>query len=157
MNNMNKQRWKKGATVAKKTVRNTLVSAPPRVAVKKLAIAAVAGACLAASALSVPLAHADANGWVAAASSPSHEQLDWAWGPNQAVSESRAMAQCATLQRASDCRLLATGPDCVAVAWDADDPINHAHGASGGGREVVLRTATAAAGPHANDAEVRCS
>lgn len=50
-----------------------------------------------------------------------------------------------------------TGPDCVAVVWDADEPINHAHGASGGGRAVVLRAATAAAGAYANGPEARCS
>jgi hypothetical protein len=100
--------------------------------------------------------HAE-GGWVTAASSPSHEQLDWAWGIDQAAAESKAMAQCAVLQRASDCLLLATGPDCVAIAWDGDQPINHAHGMSGGGREVVLRAAIASAGPYANDSEIRCS
>jgi hypothetical protein len=59
--------------------------------------------------------------------------------------------------RASDCLLLASGPDCVAVAWDADHPINHAHGVSAGGPEVVRQGAMAAAGPYANDPEVRCT
>src|SRR4249919_1726625 len=94
----------------------------------------VAGAALVGGLLSAPPAHAD-GGWVAAASSPSHEQMDFAWGIDQAAAESRALAQCAKLQRASDCLLLASGPDCLAVAWDGDEPINHAHGASGGGRE----------------------
>jgi hypothetical protein len=79
-------------------------------------------------------AHAD-DGWVAVASSPSHEQPDFGYGPDQATAESRALARCAVLERASDCLLLASGPDCVAVAWDADEPINHAHGGSGGGPE----------------------
>lgn len=101
-------------------------------------------------------AHAD-GGWVAAASSPSHEQMDFAWGIDQAAAESRVLAQCATLQRASDCLLLASGPDCVAIAWDGDQPINHAHGTSGGGREVVVQAAMAFAGPYANDIQSRCS
>ena len=116
----------------------------------------VAGAALAGGVLCAPPAYAD-GGWVAAASSPSHEQMDFAWGIHQAAAESRALAQCAQLQRASDCLLLASGPDCLAIAWDADQPINHAHGVSGGGREVVVRAAMAAAGPYANDIQSRCS
>jgi hypothetical protein len=71
--------------------------------------------------------------------------------------ESRVLAQCAQIQRASDCLLLASGPDCVAIAWDGDQPINHAHGASGGGRQVVVQAAIASAGPYANDPQSRCS
>lgn len=103
-----------------------------------------------------PIAHAD-GGWLAVASSPSHEQKDWAWGIDQAAAERRALTDCARLQRASDCVLLASGPDCIGTAWDGDQPINHAHGVSGGGRDVVLQAALAAAGPNANDPEVRCS
>ena len=106
--------------------------------------------------LQTPVASAD-GGWVAAASSPSHESAELVWGVNQADAESRALSQCAVLERADDCVLLASGPDCVAIAWDADQPINHAHGASGGGRTVVLRAALAAAGRFANDPSVRCS
>ena len=116
----------------------------------------VAGVALAGSVICTPFANAD-GGWVAAASSPSHEQVDFAWGIDQVTAEYRVLAQCAELQRAGDCLLLASGPDCVAVAWDGDQPINHAHGMSGGGPEVVLRAAMAAAGPHANDPDVRCS
>ena len=116
----------------------------------------VAGTALAGGILYAPPAHAD-GGWVAAASSPSHEQMDFAWGIDQAAAESRALAQCAQLQRASDCLLLASGPDCVAIAWDADQPINHAHGVSGGGRGVVVQAAMAAAGPYANDIQSPCS
>ena len=97
------------------------------------------------------------GGWEAVASSPSHEQIDFAWGFDQASAEARALSQCAELQRASDCLLLASGPDCVAVAWDGDQPINHAHGVSGGGRDVVIPAAMAAAGPYANDPSARCS
>lgn len=111
--------------------------------------------CLAAVTVAAP-ASAD-DGWVAAANSPSHESSEMVWGFDQADAESRALAQCAVLERADDCRLLASGPDCVAIAWDGDQPINHAHGASGGGRAVVLRAAMAAAGPFANDPSVRCS
>lgn len=116
----------------------------------------IAGAALVGSVVVAPSAHAD-GGWVAYASSPSHEQSDFAWGIDQVTAESRVLAQCAQLQRASDCALLASGPDCVAIAWDADQPINHAHGASGGGPDVVLQSAIADAGPRASDAQVRCS
>lgn len=120
----------------------------------RVLLAAIAVA--AAAALCAPAAHAD-GGWVAVASSPNHEQQDWAWGIDQGAAESKALAQCAVLQRASDCVLLATGPDCIATAWDGDQPINHAHGVSGGGRDVVMQAAIAAAGPYANDPQVRCS
>ena len=116
----------------------------------------VAGAALAGGVFCAPPAYAD-GGWVAAANSPSHEQMELAWGIDQAAAESRALVQCARIERASDCQLLASGPDCVAIAWDGDQPINHAHGMSGGGREVVVQAAMAAAGPHANDPGSRCS
>jgi hypothetical protein len=116
----------------------------------------VACAVVAGGILYAAPAQAD-GGWEAVASSPSHEQIDFAWGIDQSAAESRAMSQCAVLERATDCLLLASGPDCVAVAWDGDEPINHAHAASGGGREVVLQAATAAAGSYANDPAARCS
>jgi len=125
-------------------------------ALSHFAVTLVAGAAVASYALAAPPAHAD-DGWVAVASSPSHEQVDFAYGPDQATAESRVLALCAVRQRASDCLLLASGPDCVAVAWDADHPINHAHGVSGGGPEVVRQGAIAAAGRYANDPEVRCT
>ena len=115
-----------------------------------------AAAMVAVGVVLAPPVHAD-TGWVAAASSPSHEQLDFAYGPDQATAEYRALARCTQLQRAGDCILLASGPDCVAVAWDVDEPVNDAHGVSGGGPEVVLHAAMAIAGPHANDPDVRCS
>ena len=114
------------------------------------------GDLLAIGLVCAPVAHAD-DGWVAFANSPSHEQMDWAHGPDQATTESRVLANCARNQRASDCVVLASGPDCVAIAWDHDQPINHAHGASGGGPEVVAQGAMAAAGPHATDLSVRCT
>jgi len=83
--------------------------------------------------------------------------MEFAWGIDQAAAESQALAQCALRERASNCQLLASGPDCVAIAWDGDQPINHAHGMSGGGRGVVVQAAMAAAGPHANDPGSRCS
>jgi hypothetical protein len=119
-------------------------------------ISIIAGAAFAASVFWAPSAHAD-GGWEAVASSPSHEQTDYAWGIDQAAAESLALARCAQLERASDCLLLASGPDCVAIAWDGDEPINHAHGVSGGGRDVVIPAAMAAAGPLANDPDARCS
>lgn len=115
-----------------------------------------AAAVVAATMLPVCAARAD-DGWVAAASSPNHESAELVWGVDQADAEGRALAQCAVLERAEDCLLLASGPDCIAIAWDADQPINHAHGASGGGRAVVIQAAMAAAGPYANDVSARCS
>jgi hypothetical protein len=123
---------------------------------KRPAVISVAVVALAAGAVCTPPAHAD-DEWVAVASSPSHEQVDFAWGVDQADVEAKVFQQCAVLERASDCRLLASGPDCVGIAWDGDQPINHAHGMSGGGREVVAQAAMAAAGPYGNDPEVRCA
>jgi hypothetical protein len=120
-----------------------------------VASAAAVGAAL-ISMFSAPSAHATAK-WVATANSPSHEQIEFAWGMDQADAESRVMAQCAQNERADDYQLLASGPDCVGIAWDGDQPINHVHAVSGGGRDVVIQGATAAAGPHANGAEARCS
>jgi Domain of unknown function (DUF4189) len=113
---------------------------------------------LASLGFAAPPAYAD-GGWVAAANSPNHEQMDFAWGTDldQAAAESQALTQCGERERASDCQLLASGPDCVAIAWDGDQPINHAHGVSGGGTDVVIPGAMAAAGPYANNAEARCS
>lgn len=119
-------------------------------------VIALVAAVSATSLLLAPVAYAD-DGWVAAASSPSHESSETVWGFDQADAEARALSQCAVLERARDCVLLASGPDCVAIAWDGDQPINHAHGASGGGRDVVIQAAMAAAGPHANDPSARWS
>lgn len=119
-------------------------------------IVVLAAALVGASVVAAPSAYAD-DGWVAAASSPSHESSEMVWGVDQRDAESRALAQCAVLERADDCLLLASGPDCVAIAWDGDQPINHAHGASGGGRAVVVQAAVAASGPLANDVSARCS
>ena len=70
-----------------------------------------------AAVLATPRAHAD-DGWVAVANSPNHEQQDFGYGPDQATAEANALAQCALLQRADDCRVLASSTDCVATAWD---------------------------------------
>lgn len=73
------------------------------------------------------------GGWVAVAKSPSRESLDWAGGPNrsQADAEVAALQQCARLQHANDCYLVASGPNCAAVAWDVAEPLNNAYGAIG--------------------------
>ena len=120
--------------------------------------ALIAGLCAAGMA-AVPTASASSpdDRWIAAASSPSHEQLDWGSGPDRDSAESVALAQCTQLQRANDCRLLASSPDCVAVAWDGAQPLNRAHGTSGGGPQVVMEAAIRAAGRYANDPAVRCS
>lgn len=114
------------------------------IAVGAIAIATAAGA------------HAD-DGWVAVANSPRHEQQDFGYGPTQAIAEANALAQCAQLERAGDCRVLAVSTDCVATAWDVSEPLNQIYAASGGGPEVVRQAAIAAAGPYANDVQVRCT
>lgn len=117
---------------------------------------AIFGVAAGLAAVTVPTARAD-DGWVAVANSPSHEQQDWGFGPDQFTAESSALAQCAQLERASDCRVLAVSTDCVATAWDVDEPLNQLHAGSGGGPEAAVRGALAAAGPYANDVQVRCT
>ena len=93
----------------------------------------VIGVAMTAAALcSAAPAVAD-DGWVAVANSPNHEQQDWAYGPDQFTAESNALAQCAVLQRAEDCRVLAVSTDCVATAWDVSEPLNQIYAGSGGG------------------------
>ncbi len=117
----------------------------------------VIGVAMTAVALGVaPSAVAD-DGWVAVANSPNHEQQDWAYGPDQFTAESNVLAQCAVLQRADDCRVLAVSTDCVATAWDVSEPLNRIYAGSGGGPEAAARGAIAAAGPYANDLQVRCT
>ena len=107
-------------------------------------------------ALTAPHAHAD-DGWVAVANSPNHEQQDWGYGPDQVTAELNALAECARLERAGDCRVLAVSTDCVATAWDVAEPLNRIYAGSGGGPEAAARGALAAAGPYANDLQVRCT
>jgi len=116
----------------------------------------ITGASMSASVCAAPLAHAD-DGWVAVANSPNHEQQDWGYGPDQVTAETNALARCGQLERASDCRVLASSPDCVGSAWDGDQPINQLHAVSGGGPAVVQSGAMSAAGPLANDPSVRCT
>ncbi|UHJ57092.1 hypothetical protein LT337_09840 [Mycolicibacterium fortuitum] len=102
---------------------------------------------------------AAATGWIAVAKSPSREALDWGGGPGRSRldAEMDALQQCARLQQAMDCYVVASGPDCAAVAWDVAEPLNNAHGAIGITPAAALSAAEAAAGPFANDPEVRCS
>lgn len=118
--------------------------------------AVVAATVSAAALLTAPSAHAD-DGWVAVANSPNHEQQDFGYGPDQATAEANALAQCTVLQRAGDCRILAVSTDCVATAWDVSEPLNRIYAGSGGGPEAAARGAMAAAGPYANDVQVRCT
>jgi hypothetical protein len=97
------------------------------------------------------------DGWVAVANSPNHEQQDWAYGPDAATAAANALAQCTVLQRANDCRVLAVSTDCVATAWDVSQPLNRIYAGSGGGPEAAARGAISAAGPYANDLQVRCT
>jgi hypothetical protein len=120
----------------------------------------VAGAVLAGAALCAPQAHADPGVcigcWEAAANSPSKEQMDWGIGGNPDTAVSGVLAQCASLEHATDCQLLAVGP-CVGIAWDGDQPINHAHGAAADTRDAALAAAVAEAGHLANQPQSRCS
>jgi hypothetical protein len=113
-------------------------------------------AVIVATVLTAPSARAD-DGWVAVANSPNHEQQDWGYGPDQVTAELNALAQCAVLERADDCRILAVSTDCVATAWDVSQPLNRIYAGSGGGPEAAARGALAAAGPYANDLQVRCT
>lgn len=106
--------------------------------------------------LTAPVAQAD-DGWVAVANSPNHEQQDWAFGLDAATAAATALAQCTVLQRADDCRVLAVSTDCVATAWDVSEPLNRIYAGSGGGPDAAIAGAVAAAGPHANDVQVRCT
>lgn len=65
-----------------------------------LGIAVAVGAV---AVLAAPSAHAD-DGWVAVANSPNHEQQDWGYGPDPDTAAANALAQCAQLERANDCR-----------------------------------------------------
>jgi hypothetical protein len=98
-------------------------------------------------------------GWAAAASSPSREEVDWAWSPatSSFAAEAQALQNCAVKQNASDCVVVASGPNCVAVAWDVSEPLNRAHGGVGVTRDAALSAAVAVAGPLANDLAARCS
>ena len=51
----------------------------------------VAATALMGGVFCAPPAYAD-GGWVAAANSPSHEQMEFAWGIDQGAAESRALA-----------------------------------------------------------------
>ncbi len=119
-------------------------------------ISLIAVALAAGPALAAPPADAD-DGWVAVANSPNHEQQDWGYGPDPATASANALAQCAVLERAGDCRVLAVSTDCVATAWDVSEPLNRIYAGSGGGPESAIRGALAAAGPYANDVQVRCT
>ena len=103
-----------------------------------------------------PTARADSR-WVAVASSPSHEALDWKIDASRQAAETGALQQCAVLQRADDCRILASGPNCVAVVWDASQPLNRPHAVAADTSAAALSATVAIAGPFANDPSVRCS
>ena len=53
--------------------------------------------------------------------------------------------------------VLAVSTDCVATAWDMSEPLNQIYAGAGGGPEAAARGAIAAAGPYANDLQVRCT
>ncbi|GJF16470.1 hypothetical protein NGTWS1803_02750 [Mycolicibacterium cyprinidarum] len=98
-----------------------------------------------------------ADGWVAVANSPSRESLDWNTNVSRQAAESTALRPCVTLQNAKNCRIVASGPQCVAVAWDTNQPLNRPYGAVADTPAAALNAAIAAAGTYANDPTVRCS
>jgi hypothetical protein len=108
------------------------------------------------SLLSAPRAYAY-DGWVSVAASPSRESLDWGFGPDKQAAESSALAQCAELQHASNCVVLASSPGCVAVAWDDSQPLNRPYAAASSSSKIATQSALSAAGPAANDPSVRCT
>lgn len=118
----------------------------------------VAGLSVAGGLLAVVPAQAD-SGWIAVAKSPLRESLDWAGGSgrDRYDAEAEALGNCAVLQNASDCIILGSGPGCVAVAWDASEPLNVAYAAEGVTPATAITAAVGLAGPFANDPSVRCS
>jgi hypothetical protein len=128
--------------------------------IRAVATLIAAGSATIAIGSAAPLAHADPGVclgcWEAAANSPSKELMDWGIGGSVNVAVSGVLAQCARREQANDCQLLAVGT-CVGIAWDADQPINHAHGAAADSKQAAIAAAVATAGPHANGAEGHCS
>jgi hypothetical protein len=124
----------------------------------RLALLGLAAATVVSGFLTAAPAHAD-SGWIAVAKSPWRESLDWAGGAGRSPydAEMQALQNCALLQNASDCMVLASGPNCVAVAWDVAEPLNNAYGAVGDTPAAAISAAVATAGPFANDPSVRCS
>ena len=100
-------------------------------------------------------AHATDN-WIAVANSPSREALDWNNNVNRQAAETMALRLCAVLQKANNCRILTSGPNCV-VAWNADQPLNRPYAAAADTPATALNAAITAAGAFANDPTVRCS
>lgn len=106
-----------------------------------------------------PLAGADV-GWIAVAKSPGRESIDWGGGAGFTAmdAEAAALRLCARMQQFSgECYLVASGPNCAAVAWDVSEPLNIAFGGVGDTPASAISAAVAAAGPFANAPEVRCS
>ena len=114
------------------------------------------GAVFGALVSGIPTAHADEN-WIAAANSPNREQLEWMRGRDRTAVVLVVLEQCARLEQADDCRVLAVTTDCIATAWDVAEPLNHVYAVPGPSPEVVRQAAMAAAGPHANDVIVQCT
>jgi hypothetical protein len=121
-------------------------------------MAVLAAAALASTLWCAAPAHAD-HGWAAVANSSSREATDWSWSRNTSsfAAEAQALDKCAQTNDATDCQILASGPACVAIAWDADEPLNHAHGGMGNTPQEAINAAVAAAGLYGNDPSSRCS
>lgn len=129
-----------------------------RIVVLFAVVSAIAAAGLAAGPTTGPAASArTASGWTAVAYSPSRESLDWNTNITQQAAEASALRQCAVLQNANNCRILASGPNCVAVAWDIGQPLNRPYGAAADTPAAALQSAISLAGPFANDPTVHCS
>ena len=114
------------------------------------------GATVGATLSGMPAAHA-AETWIAVANSPNREQLEWVRGRDRTAVVVVVLEQCARLEQADDCRLLAVSTDCIATAWDVAEPLNHLYAVPGPNPEAARQAAIAAAGPHANDVTVQCT
>lgn len=119
------------------------------------AICAV-GATVGATLSGMPAAHADET-WIAVANSPNREQLEWVRGRDRMAVVAVVLEQCARLEQADDCRVLAVSTDCIGTAWDVAEPLNHVYAVPGPSPEIVRQASMAAAGPHANDVTVQCT
>ena len=114
------------------------------------------GAAVVALVWGTPAAHADET-WIAVANSPNREQLEWVRGRDRTAVMLVVLEQCARLEQADDCRVLAVSTDCIATAWDVAEPLNHVYAVPGTSPEIVRQAAMTAAGPHANDVTVQCT
>ena len=85
------------------------------------------------------------NGWAAAAGSPSTGVGAFGWGPvGQKAAEAKAIHACAGAQgNPKDCVIIASSPQCVAIAETPSNDLAYA-GGSGATAEAASKAAVAA-------------